>query len=545
MRRVLFVSSLALACTLTSATLGLPLAHADPLGVSRASARTGSARAGRVTTPAAKSDFNGDGVPDLAIGERFAMVGSDVQAGEVHVLLGSANGPVVAGNQVFDETDLDPSAQPADVQWFGSALATGDFDRDGFADLAISAPSDTAASINGAGKVFVMYGSATGLDSTGFQEFDKSTAGLPGDPETGDEFGFALTAADLNGDGFTDLAIGDPFGTVKGHDQAGDVYVLAGSSTGLKTTGVVYLREGAIPNGVGGSPSAAGQFGLALAAANYNGDSHRDLVIGAPHDKVGSITGAGAVYVVEGTGDGPDPAQGVQRITEDTPGVGTEAKQDESFGVGLLAANLGRGRRQDLVIAAENETVSGQSEAGAIWVLYGTSSGLTSQGSQFLTQSTPGFPGNPTGEVGLGLAMAAGNVGGTKANDLVLGLDGFMVSGKRAGALIVLFGGTNGVSTAGAGLITQNTSGVAGVPESNGEFGSAVAVRKYGKGAPADVAVGADERTVSGHGGAGGIYVLFGTGGGATGTGSTAITEATTGMPEPPTDFELFGAALA
>ncbi|MFL5799004.1 MAG: hypothetical protein ACJ77A_13880 [Actinomycetota bacterium] len=499
---------------------------------------------GRVTTPAARSDFNGDGVADLAIGERFAMVGAQGQAGEVHELLGSANGPVVAGNQVFDVTDLD-ATDSLGVDWFGGVLATGDFDKDGFADLAIAATNDDVGGVAGAGRVFVMYGSAGGLTSTGAQVFDKSTAGFAGDPETGDEFGISLAAADLNGDGFPDLAIGDPFGMVNGHDQAGDVYVLAGSASGLKTTGVVYLREGAIPTGVGGSPSAGGRLGYALAAANYQGDSHMDLAIGAPNDKVGLVGDAGAAYVVTGTGDGPDPAAGVRRFTENTPGVGTQPEEGDGFGTGLLAANLGRGGRQDLVISVENEKVSGQDEAGALAILYGTSGGLAGQGSQFFTQASPGFPGNSTGEVGLGDAMAVGNVGGTKANDLVLGMDSFVVGGKRAGAVIVLFGRTTGVTTAGAALITQNTLGVAGVPETNGEFGSAVAVRKYGKGAPADVAVGADGRTVAAHGAAGGAYVLFGTGDGPTGAGSTAITEATTGMPEPPTDFELCGAALA
>ena len=55
--------------------------------------------------------------------------------------------------------------------------------------------------------------------------------------------------------------------------------------------------------------------------------------------------------------------------------------------------------------------------------------------------------------------MAAGNVGATKANDLALGLDGFVVGGKRAGAVIVLFGRTTGVTTTGAGTPSAGQHG--------------------------------------------------------------------------------------
>jgi hypothetical protein len=49
---------------------------------------------------------------------------------------------------------------------FGSALATGDFNRDGFSDLAIGAPKIDLGTISDAGTVSVIYGSGQGLHAS-------------------------------------------------------------------------------------------------------------------------------------------------------------------------------------------------------------------------------------------------------------------------------------------------------------------------------------------------------------------------------------------
>src|SRR5262249_7286787 len=204
------------------------------------------------------------------------------------------------------------------------------------------------------------------------------------------------------------------------------------------------------------------------------------------------------------------------------------------------SGNLGRGRQKDLVVGVEDEQSLGQSEAGAIAVLYGTSNGISGTGSQFFTQATPGFPGPVSGESGLGTAIAIGNVGGTKANDLVLGENGAEIGGIRSGAVFVLFGTANGITLNGARTITQSTPGVAGDQEADGGFGVSVVVRPLGNGAPADVAIGAPGRTLGAIDNAGGAYVLFGSSNGPTGAGSLAITEATPGIADAPSADELF-----
>ena len=111
-----------------------------------------------------RADFNHDGADDLAIGAPRESVGGLVAAGAVHVLYGSARGLTGAGSQVLtqDSPGVPGTAESGDT--FGAALAAGDFDHDGFADLAVGVELEVAGGAEGdVGGVNVLYGSAGGL----------------------------------------------------------------------------------------------------------------------------------------------------------------------------------------------------------------------------------------------------------------------------------------------------------------------------------------------------------------------------------------------
>jgi hypothetical protein len=130
-------------------------------------------------------DFNHDGFGDLTVGAPWEAVGSLVQAGVVSVLPGSAGGLTTTGGRLF--TQVGGTVEAGDH--FGSQLAAGDFNTDGFAELAAAAPDEGVGSAPEAGAVSVLPGSAAGLTASGGRLFTQDSPGVPGVAEASDFFG--------------------------------------------------------------------------------------------------------------------------------------------------------------------------------------------------------------------------------------------------------------------------------------------------------------------------------------------------------------------
>jgi len=116
----------------------------------------------------------------------------------------------------------------------GTVSTAGDVNGDGYSDVIIGAHA-YSSTYGDVGKVWVYYGSSTGLSSTpwtavGADESDQQTS--PG-------FGWAVnTAGDLNGDNISDIIVSAPFYDTDDYDTAGAVFVWYGSSTGLGASGI-------------------------------------------------------------------------------------------------------------------------------------------------------------------------------------------------------------------------------------------------------------------------------------------------------------------
>jgi FG-GAP repeat len=285
-----------------------------------------------------RADFNQDGLADLAIGVAWEDVGAAGGAGAVHVLYGTADGLSGAGSQFLtqDSPEVRGSAESGD--FFGSALAAGDFDHDGYADLAVAAPDEDVGGVVDAGAVNVLYGSAGGLTGVGSQYFTQDSRGVGSSAESGDFFGSALTAGDFDLDGSADLAIGAPREDVGGGFEVGAVNVLYGSAGGLTGTGSHYFTQDS--PGVGSSAEGGDLFGAALATGDFNLDGFADLAVGAPGETIGAAFDAGAVNVLDGSAGGLT-GTGSQYLTQNTAGVPSGAEEEDFFGAALAASGSG------------------------------------------------------------------------------------------------------------------------------------------------------------------------------------------------------------
>src|SRR5688572_665638 len=206
---------------------------------------------------AGAGDVNGDGFGDVLVGALLGDLSHVPQSeGAVFLYLGSpwglAPSPAwsAAGNQ--------------NSSGFGSALATGDVNGDGYGDVAVGAGAFSHGQ-RGEGRVFLYLGSAAGLAA--------SAAWTAEGDQVNASFGVSVAAGDVDGDGYDDVVVGN-----LGYDTGlfgiygeGRILVYRGSASGPSTT----------PDWIVTGDQGGCGFGITLATGDLDGDGYAEVIVGA------------------------------------------------------------------------------------------------------------------------------------------------------------------------------------------------------------------------------------------------------------------------
>jgi hypothetical protein len=477
-------------------------------------------------------DVNGDGHADVVVGAPGEQLGSAAAAGMFHLLYGSSTGVQAAGSVAVhqDTPGVPGTAEPGDG--FGSSSTSGDFNGDGFADVAVSAPKEAVGSWAGNGEVWVFLGSAGGLRT----DYVK-VLGL-GDTIVRDfknaAFGATLAVGDFDDDGRDDLTVGAP--------GAGPGYVVEyrGTGSGLALRGTLSQNTTGVP----GYNVNGDRFGSSLSAADVNRDGRDDLAVGASGDSEDRSWATGSVSVLYSDGStltGP----GAQRWTKHVAGVPGDAgsfnlssgDHPDRFGHQVTLADFNGDARADLAVGAPGApvTVDGvrKRDAGTVTVLYSDGTRIGTTGATEVSQQTEGMPGTAGQEDGLGTTLAAGDADGNGPAELAAYSPGDTY-------VTVIPGGSGGLAYTSALGWTQNSADLPDTTEPGDRWGGALRfldVKGVGQDSLLVGAPGENSRS-------GAVTVIHPAPTGLAGYGAQWFSQDTTGVPGVGEPGDHFGASL-
>jgi FG-GAP repeat/FG-GAP-like repeat len=323
---------------------------------------------------AALGDITGDGIADLLVGAHEKEIEFEVDEREVEL-------DIAGEARVFDGAHGDllhtlNGPTPEAFAKFGYSVAgLSDTNGDGVADFVVSAPFKDVNGPANAGEVYVYQ--FNGGDGRLLHTWHAPTI------TAGARFGyFVAEAGDVNGDGLSDVLIGAP-----GQNRA---FVFNGRTGHVLRT---FTNPTSQRDGFFGGAGTGGK--------DVNGDGIPDLVIAAPCLADDGRALQGAVFVFDG-------ATGT--LLRRLMNPATQGFAQFGFAV-ALTSDMDADGKADILVGAPDQDVNGVTNVGQAFLFSGAT------GSLLLTLNNP----TPQSFAGFGTSVAAGDVNGDGAPDLVVG----------------------------------------------------------------------------------------------------------------------------
>lgn len=354
----------------------------------------------------AQSDFNGDGIRDVAVADPEATVSGKERAGQIHIVYGGGKGTFALSQDSPNVTD---TAETGDQ--FGFSFAVYDANLDGCSDIAVGTPYEDLnlpdRTIRDAGLVRIVYGSPTGIASPtlatlGFRQ--GADGRLGGVYEADDWVGYSVAAGKST--------TNNPFLVIGAPGEDGGEGADMGMFHYVSGTEYVVANVAQDSPGVWEDPEPNDRFGAVIAATD------RHFVVGAPGESRETATSdlefAGGVIAFRpsiNTAGIPDPLFGMGQ--ERTGSSDAAAQSGDQYGSALAMAPYrppGAATITDSVLAVgvPGEDLSTTVDAGAVHTYHIKADG-TVQLLKWVDQNQPNVEGEADAGDFFGQRIAAVN----------------------------------------------------------------------------------------------------------------------------------------